>query len=753
MSANTGSCCDTNIANQTNPPDESFNSITAVNATITNLTTGTVSPISITTATLNGNPGLTISTGVSPVVRLNLPSTGIAADNTATNILALSPGDGVTVVYKNNVADTSSAQTFTNKTIDSASNTITITSSPLAAANINTILNQAVTTTATPTFGLTTITYSSTNSCGLQVNNTNAAGTAGGMMCLNNGLQCFEIGVNNSTNEAYLFNRQNTAMKFATNFVERLRIDGAGITNDNTITSILGLNGTSLRTKTNVADTSTAQTFTNKTLDSAANTITITSSPLAAANINTILNQAVTTTSTPTFGLTTITYSSTNACGLQVNNTNAAGTAGGMMCLNNGVQCFEIGTNNSTNEAYLFNRQNTAMKFGTNFVERLRIDGAGITNDNTITNILGLSGTSLRTKTNVADTSTAQTFTNKTLDSAANTITITSGGLSGANVNTVLNQALLTTSTPTFGITTISYATSAAGLVIDNTNTGVSTSGVVCRVNGTSTLNLGVNASTSEPYLYTLTSTPLKFGTNGTERLRISSVGLITTSNCNSITQGITVNNSYALGSKADYAYSSAGGAFFSSAVTGDINIRNTDTAVNLNLGVGSGTAQIKIANTLITTNVTLRPNVAADETAANYAAINASGNLVTCARASGQFTSVWTTSAGFGTPASTLINYGRVGNVVICSALFSGTSCAVGVNTATFTLPITPATFVNGADCSGTVVAVHTALGVDIQGAVSAINLITSATIQVRNDSVGSVTVDLYCSFTYKLS
>ena len=744
---------------QSNSGSGNFTDITATSlvvsgtAYVSNLVTGTFSPGALAVSNISGNPGLTLSTGSSPTVRLNLASTGIANNNAATNILAVSPGDGVTVVYKNNVADTSTAQTFTNKTLDSAANTITITSGTLSAANINTILNQAVTTTSTPTFGLTTITYSSTNSCGLQVNNTNAAGTAGGMMCLNNGTQCFEVGVNNSTNEAYLFNRQNTAMKFATNFVERLRIDGAGITNDNTITNILGLNGTSLRTKTNVADTSTAQTLTNKTLDSAANTITITSSPLAAANINTILNQAVTTTSTPTFGLTTITYSSTNSCGLQVNNTNAAGTAGGMMCLNNGVQSFEVGVNNSTGEAYLFNRQNTAMKFATNFVERMRIDGGGITNDNTITNILGLNGTSLRTKTNVADTSTAQTFTNKTLDSAANTITITSGSLSAANVNTVLNQAVTTTSTPTFGLTTISYATSAAGLVIDNTNTGVSTSGLVCRVNGTSTLNLGVNASAGEPYLYTLTSTPLKFGTNSTERLRIDAAGLITTSNVNGITQNLATNNTYALGSKADYAYSSAAGAYFTGTAIGDVNLRNTDTTKTLNLGLGSGTPQIKIANTLITTNVTLRPNVAADETAANYAAINASGNLVTCARASGQFSAVWTPSAGFGTPASTLVNYNRVGNTVNCSAVFSGTSCAVGVNTATFTLPITPATFVTGSDCSGTVVAVTTAGGVDIQGLIGALSLGTAPNIQVRNTSLGSVTVDLYCTFIYKLS
>jgi hypothetical protein len=43
------------------------------------------------------------------------------------------------------------------------------------------------------------------------------------------------------------------------------------------------------------------QTVSGKTLDSGANTLTVTSSPLSAANINTLLNQALLTTSSPSF--------------------------------------------------------------------------------------------------------------------------------------------------------------------------------------------------------------------------------------------------------------------------------------------------------------------------------------------------------------------------------------------------------------------------------------------------------------------
>jgi len=58
------------------------------------------------------------------------------------------------------------------------------------------------------------------------------------------------------------------------------------------------------------------------------------------------------------------------------------------------------------------------------------------------------------TGTNSVTPSNTVTLTNKTINSASNTLTITSGSLSGTNINNVLNQALLTTSSPTFvGVT------------------------------------------------------------------------------------------------------------------------------------------------------------------------------------------------------------------------------------------------------------------------------------------------------------
>jgi len=154
---------------------------------------------------------------------------------------------------------------------------------------------------------------------------------------------------------------------------------------------------------------------------------------------------------------------------ITVNNTSAT-SGSDILFQNNGTSVVGFGANQTTNEAYAFVFANQPFKIGTNGTERLRIDAAGIANNNAITNILGLSGTSLAFKNNVADTSTSQVFTNKTLDSASNTLTITNAPLAAANVNTLFNQALLTTSSPTF--VTISAANAnltalAAGATFD----------------------------------------------------------------------------------------------------------------------------------------------------------------------------------------------------------------------------------------------------------------------------------------------
>lgn len=61
--------------------------------------------------------------------------------------------------------------------------------------------------------------------------------------------------------------------------------------------------------------------------------------------------------------------------------------------------------------------------------------------------------------TTIVGRSTTDTLTNKTIDSASNTLTITNSPLSGTNVNSLINQDVRTTSTPTFVSGTLSSAT------------------------------------------------------------------------------------------------------------------------------------------------------------------------------------------------------------------------------------------------------------------------------------------------------
>lgn len=78
-------------------------------------------------------------------------STTVRTFSSVNRIITL-PNATTTLLGDNNTT------AMSNKTIDSALNTLTITNSPLSAANVNTLINQAVLTTSSPTFRLATIT-------------------------------------------------------------------------------------------------------------------------------------------------------------------------------------------------------------------------------------------------------------------------------------------------------------------------------------------------------------------------------------------------------------------------------------------------------------------------------------------------------------------------------------------------------------------------------------------------------------------
>lgn len=230
--------------------------------------------------------------GTNATERLRIPTSGIATDNTAANVLAL---QGTTLVSRNDLADLSSFQTFQNKTIDSALNTIDVNGS-----NIISLINQDVTTLGSPTFNQVTTTASfepfviravtPANPCGLTIYEDNVFTSA--------------IGVNTGANRMYVYTEApGRYIGFFTNGAERLRIESGGITNNNAVTNVLAIDGgNSLVYKNDLVDTSSAQTLTGKTIDSAANTLEVN-----GTNINSLIDQDVRTTASPTFAAVTTT--------------------------------------------------------------------------------------------------------------------------------------------------------------------------------------------------------------------------------------------------------------------------------------------------------------------------------------------------------------------------------------------------------------------------------------------------------------
>jgi len=121
-------------------------------------------------------------------------------------------------------------------------------------------------------------------------------------------------------------------------------------------------------------------------------------------------------------------------------------TGNDVMFQKSSVNVFSIGTNETSLETYTWTPAARDYKIGTSNTERLRIPSAGIANDNTATSLLAVQGTTMVYKNNVLDTSTAQTLTNKTIDTAGpNTIQI-----GGVNITSLVDQAVLSTSSPTF---------------------------------------------------------------------------------------------------------------------------------------------------------------------------------------------------------------------------------------------------------------------------------------------------------------
>jgi len=213
----------------------------------------------------------------------------------------------------------------------------------------------------------------------------------------------------------------------------------------------------------------------------------LTTATTLAANVN----QDVRTTASPTFVAATLTNRLDLNCAsfhpIIVNNA-APTSANDILFQNTGNNILGVGSNNATNEGYLWVYAVQPLKFGTSNTERLRIPAIGIVNDNSVTNILGMQGTTMVTKNNVVDTNTAQTLTNKTLTSPTIATIINTGTLT---LPTLTGTLALTSDIPSLA----NYVTTDTAQVISGVKT-FSTSPVIAQITNTGTLTLPTATTT-----------------------------------------------------------------------------------------------------------------------------------------------------------------------------------------------------------------------------------------------------------------
>lgn len=317
-----------------------------------------------------------------------------------------------------------SSVSLSNKTIDSGSNTLTVTNAPLSGVNVNSLINQDIRTSASPSFVTTTLSDQLLLNCGsfhpIIVNNvSNTSGSD--ILFQDNSVNAAGFGVNQTNDEAYAWSYSAIPFKIGTSNTERLRIPAAGIANDNALVNMLGLSGTTLSYKNNMVDTSSSQTLSNKTITACPGIV-----------INTGGNTSLTWTGAGDLGYANVIGAWFSA------------SAVGDFCLRqqSTARRLLLGVGSGVAQIQVSNT-------GTSFQTALTL--ASVANDNTAPQILArTAGNIVVHRTDMVDTSTAQVLTNKTLDSGSNTLTVTSTPISGVNVNSLLNQDVRTSATPTW---------------------------------------------------------------------------------------------------------------------------------------------------------------------------------------------------------------------------------------------------------------------------------------------------------------
>jgi len=425
----------------TNGGDATFSSITVGSLVVTGVASIAnllLSSINVINATISG---IVTLTGTLPA-STNATTTPLVKD-TVTEEVSLAQHS-----YNQNLT-TASSPSFVavsaNTLSPSTPGSITIASSSNGNINLNPNGTGLVTVAGGATEG--SITVNHTSNAGIIINRTDGGGTANGYRCTQNGTYGAEYGYNASTNEAYVACNTGNVKLFAGANV--LNSTPQGITFIPTTVSLprfeIG-DGTSSDIVLARAQSAGAY-FSGSAVGDLAlrhgNTANSVRIGVGSATAQVVVANALTTTTNP------LLMNSPTFHPITVNNTSAT-SGNDILFQNTGVNIAGFGANQATNEVYAWAFANQPFKIGTNNTERLRIAAAGIATDNTATNILALQGTTLVTKNNVADTSTAQVLTNKTIDSASNTLTITNAPLAAANVNALINQDIRSTASPRF---------------------------------------------------------------------------------------------------------------------------------------------------------------------------------------------------------------------------------------------------------------------------------------------------------------